>query len=62
MVIQFPTRSEPHGRRVRGIQACLNYLYEEAVEANLPVVALLLGAAREEIEVETSRLDSTSRS
>jgi hypothetical protein len=57
-VIQFPQNDESTERRVNGIKACLEYLYGEALAAGLPMVAHLVGAAREATrdELEQRRL------
>jgi hypothetical protein len=55
MVIDFPGVTEPMERRVKGIHACLDYLYAEAMQARLSMVAHLIGAAREASRDELAR-------
>lgn len=46
-VIEFPAKATPSERRIKGIHDCLDYLYGEALAAQIPMVAHLIGVARE---------------
>lgn len=46
-VVQFP-QAETRDQRLRGLEACLTYLQTEASQLDLPMLAHIIGVAREE--------------
>lgn len=46
-VIDFP-KAETRDQRIRGIEVCLSYLQTEARSLGLPMLAHIIGVAREE--------------
>ena len=59
-VVEFPGKTEPRERRMKGIHDCLDYLLSEAAAVRSPIVEHLIGAAREATRDELERIVMSS--